>query len=70
MSLYESTFHFIPVDLSIILECKLYISCIMSWGDKIVSELLQIVSNVLEMRCLKSLIGLSCLCQLKNDEVH
>ena len=38
MSLYGPTFHVTPVDLCIILQCKLYISCVMSCGNKIVSN--------------------------------
>ena len=41
MSLYGPTFHITPVDLCIIFHCNLYISCIMSCGNKIIS----IVSN-------------------------
>ena len=37
MSLYGPTFHVTPVDLGIIFQCKLYISCIMSCGNKHVS---------------------------------
>ena len=40
MSLYGPTFHVTPVDLSIIFQCYLYISCIMSYGNKIVSNCL------------------------------
>ena len=36
MSLYGPTFHVTPVDLRIIFQCNLYISCIMSCGNKIV----------------------------------
>ena len=36
MSLHDPTFHVTPVDLGIIFQCKLYISCIMSCGNKIV----------------------------------
>ena len=48
VSLYGSTFHVTPVDLRIIFQCNLYISCIMSCGNKIASncfKLFQIVSN-------------------------
>ena len=38
MSLYGQTFHLTPVDLGIIFQCKLYISCFMSCGNKIVSN--------------------------------
>ena len=38
MSLYGPTFHVTPVDLCIIFQCNLYISCIMSFGNKIVSN--------------------------------
>ena len=37
MSLYGPTFHVTPVDLCIIFQCNLYISCIMSCWNKIVS---------------------------------
>ena len=33
MSLYGPTFHVSPVDLCIIFQCNLYISCIMSCGN-------------------------------------
>ena len=36
MSLYGPTFHVTPVDLCIIFQCNLCISCIMSCGNKIV----------------------------------
>ena len=36
MSLYGPTFHVTPVDVCIIFQCNLYISCIMSCGNKIV----------------------------------
>ena len=38
MSLYGPTFYVTPVDLCIIFQCNLYISCIMSFGNKIVSN--------------------------------
>ena len=38
MSSYGPTFHSTPVDLCIIFQCNLYISCIMSSGIKIVSN--------------------------------
>ena len=38
MSLYGPTFHVTPVDLGIIFQCKLYISCIVSCGNKISSN--------------------------------
>ena len=38
MSLYGPTFLVTPVDLCIIFQCNLYISCIMSCGNKIVSK--------------------------------
>ena len=38
MSLYGPTFHVTPADLCIILKCNLYISCIMSCGNKIASS--------------------------------
>ena len=41
---YGPTFHVTPVDLCIIFQCNLYISCIVSFGNKIVSKLFQIVS--------------------------
>ena len=43
MSLYGPTFHVTPLDLCIIFQCNLYIyiSCIMSGGNKIVSNLFQ-----------------------------
>ena len=37
VSLYGPTFHVTPVYLCIIFQCSLYISCIMSCGNKIVS---------------------------------
>ena len=40
MSLYGPKFHFTPVDLCIIFQCNLYISCIVSCGIKIVSNCL------------------------------
>ena len=46
MSLYGPTFHVTRVDLCIMFQCNLYISCIMSCGNKIVSncfKLFQIV---------------------------
>ena len=49
MSLYGPTFHVTPVDLRIILfifQCNLYISCIMSCGNKIVSNCCFIVSKL------------------------
>ena len=48
MSLYGPTFHVTPVDLCIIFQCNLYISCIKSCGNKIVLncfKLFQIVSR-------------------------
>ena len=48
VSLYGHTFHVTPVDLGIIFQCTLYISCIMSCGNKFVSncfKLFQIVSS-------------------------
>ena len=48
MSLYGPTFLVTPVDLCIIFQCNLYISCIMSCGNKIVSKLFQIVSKFRE----------------------
>ena len=36
MNLYGPTFHVAPVDLCIRFQCNLYISCIMSCGNKIV----------------------------------
>ena len=42
MSLYGHTFHVTIVDLCIIFKCSLYISCIMSCGNKIVSKLFRI----------------------------
>ena len=44
MSLYGPTFHVTPVDLCIIFQCNLCVSCIMSCGNKIVSKLFQISS--------------------------
>ena len=38
MSLFGPTFHVTPVDLCIIFQCNLYISCIMSFGNKIFSS--------------------------------
>ena len=38
MSLHGITFHVTPVDLCIIFQCNLCISCIMSCGNKIVSN--------------------------------
>ena len=38
MSLYGPTFYVTIVDLCIIFQCKLYISCIISCGNKIVSN--------------------------------
>ena len=38
ISLYGPTFHVIPFDLCIIIQCNLYISCIMSCGNKTVSK--------------------------------
>ena len=38
MSLYGPTYHVTPVDLYILFQCNLYISCIMSCGNKIVSN--------------------------------
>ena len=38
MSLYGPTFHVTRVDLCIMFQCNLYISCIMSCGNKIVSN--------------------------------
>ena len=46
MSLYRLTFHVTPVDLCINFQCNLYMSCIMSCGNKIVSNCFQIVSNL------------------------
>ena len=45
MSLYGPTFHDTPVDLRIIFQCNLYISCIMSWGNKIVSNCFKLFQN-------------------------
>ena len=46
MSLYGPTFHVTPVDLCIIFQCMLYISCILSCGNKIVFfPIVSIVSN-------------------------
>ena len=41
MSLYGLTFHVTPVNLCITFQCNLYISCIMSCENKIVSKLFQ-----------------------------
>ena len=49
MSLYGPTFHVTPVDLFIIYHCNLYISSIMSCGNKIVSKLFQIVSKLFQI---------------------
>ena len=49
ISLYGPTFHVTPVDLCIIFQCNLYISCIMSCENKNCFKLFQIVSN-----CFKS----------------
>ena len=43
MSLYMPTFHVTPVDLCIIFQCNLNISCIMSLEIKLFQ--IQIVSN-------------------------
>ena len=45
MNLNGPTFHVTPVDLCIIFQCNLYISCIMSCGNKIGSNCFKIVSN-------------------------
>ena len=55
MSLDGPTFHVTPVDLGIIFQCKLYVTCIMSCEKKTKSELFQIASN------LKSQISLRCI---------
>ena len=41
MSLYGPPFHVTAVDLCIIFQCNLYISCIMSCGNKIVSNFIR-----------------------------
>ena len=45
MSLYGPTFHVTRVDLCIMFQCNLYICCIMSCGNKNVSNCFKIVSN-------------------------
>ena len=48
MSLYKPTFHVTPVDLRIIFQCNLYMSCLMSCGNEIVKLLncmLEIAGN-------------------------
>ena len=54
MSLYGPTiptFHVTPVDLCIILKCNLYISCIMSCGNKIVSNCFKFPIAILNGTC-------------------
>ena len=43
MSLYGPTFHVTPVELCIIFQCNLYISRIMSCGNKIVSGIESVI---------------------------
>ena len=45
ISLYGPTFHVTPVDLCIIFQCNLYISCIVSCGNKIVSKIVSRVQS-------------------------
>ena len=45
MSLYGHTFDVTPVDLCIIFQCNLYISYIMSFGNKIVSNCFKLFQN-------------------------
>ena len=58
MSLYGPTFRVTPVDLCIIFPCNLYISCIMSCGNKIVSKL---------FHCFKLLISIKNYNVFRND---
>ena len=56
MSLYGFTFHVTIVYLCIIFQCNLYISCIMSCGNKIVSKnCFKIVLN-----CFKNCFKCNC----------
>ena len=57
MSLYGPTFHATPVDLCIIFQCNLYISCIMSCGNKIVSN------------CMNDLFGVTVATNERNVEL-
>ena len=52
MSLSGPTFHVTPVDLCIIFQCNLYVSCIMSCVNKIVSNCFKIVSKLFQ-NCFK-----------------
>ena len=45
MSIYGHAFHVTPVDLCIIFQRKLYISCIMSRGNKIVSNCFKLIQT-------------------------
>ena len=47
MSIYGPTFHVTPVDLCIIFQCNLYVSCNMSCGNKIVSKIVSDTFGVL-----------------------
>ena len=46
MSLYGPTFHVTPVDLCIIFQCILHISCIMYCGNTIVSNCFKLFQNI------------------------
>ena len=45
VTLYGHTFHVPPVDLCVIFQCNSYISCIMSCGNKIVSNCFKLNLN-------------------------
>ena len=51
MSLYGPTFHVTPVDLCIILQCNLFISCIMSCGNKFVSNCFKLLHDAVGVNC-------------------
>ena len=57
MSLYGPTFRVTIVDLCIIFQCNLYISCIMSCGNKIVSKLFQLFQLYYIFRTLRCIIN-------------
>ena len=64
MSLYGPTFHVTPVNLCIIFQYNLYISCIMSFGNKIVSKLL---FQTIIFPCTVTAELMSVQCQLTNS---
>ena len=44
MGLYGPTFHATPIDLGIIFQCKIYISCVMSCENELLYYIVLILS--------------------------